>query len=386
MRGIRFGAYCGYRARSLACLPSVRFGRGGIGFFLVAMILFCLGAGPAHAESRPPEKACNAKNARAITVAEASLRIKQLEQACVRISGITDGWSLYGSLGGIYRSTYGWKDRRREQFYAGRIGLRAFPEVDDDEQEPDSGTWKWSQATPYQVTLIGRLHYCGLDWSHIDPDGTISEMRMATGWCHYNGGGVLRPEAILAEEPATLVRMTGSRARRQFGDIVPVNKPDGFADNALRYVQHMLLAAHEGDRRVLLASHGLARVKLAPDGTISKDNEESAASHAQDLLDVWFGNSDTVISQTARYDKQPVVRLYEPRWPGTDVIDFWACWAAEPLSDRDGPISSLDTGNIAGRPYACLEIFMDSYGSVSFVALNDSKWVFRDGAAASNRP
>lgn len=359
--------------------PHLTFRSGRATFVLAVLILlFCSLPTASHAESQGSDKECNANNARPITVAEASLRIGKLEQACVQINGISDGRALYGSLGDIYRDTEAWEDHRPKQSKLGRIGLRPFPDPDDEDgHRPESGTWNWGRTAPHRVTLIGRLHDCGLDWSRGDPASSDFEIRMGTGWCHNHGGAVLRPVAIVAEEPAVLVRMTGRRAWRQFGDIAPVRQDSALTANAVDYVHRLFLAAHKGDRRTLLDLYGYSKIKLRPDGRLSQDNNEYLASKAEDLLDLWFNNPGTVMSQTAQSAAPPSIRLYEPRWKEAGFVDFWACWATTPLSDREGPISSIDTDNIAGRPYGCVELFMGSDRSVSSVALSASGWAFK---------
>jgi len=321
-----------------------------------------------------------------MTVVQAALDIKQLEQACVQISGITDGWNLYGSIGDIYRTTDGWKERRPKQSQAGRIGLRSFPEADEDDERPESGTWKWSKSVPHRVTLVGRLHNCALDWSRGDPNSENYEIRMGTGWCHYNGGAVLRPVAITAEEPAELIRMTGSRARKQFGDIVPANKASALRDDAVLFTGWLLSAARRGDQRTLLDLYDYADAKLTLGGKLSDDNDEDIASGAQAVLDRWFGNSGTVMSQTARSTKEPTLFIYEPRWKGTDITDFWTCWVPERPSEAELPISSLDTDNIVGRPYACVELFTSFRRAGLTIGSRDRKWVFKERSVPSDRP
>jgi hypothetical protein len=225
-----------------------------------------------------------------------------------------------------------------------------------------------------------------MDWSGGDPDRKDCEIRMGTGWCHYNGGAVLRPVAITADEPAELIRMTGSRARKQFGDIVPVKKASALRDEAVLFTKWLLAAARRGDKRALLDLHGYADAKLTLGGKLSDDNNEDIASAAQAVLDRWFGNSATVMSQTARSAKEPTVFVYEPRWEGTDIIDFWTCWAPERLSDAERPISSLDTDNIVGRPYACIELFTSFDSAGLSIGSGDSKWTFKEPSVPSDRP
>ena len=347
---------------------------GSRAMLVLSFLLLCSMSVSVRAEGQGFDE-CGAHNARPITVAAAASHIRNLEQACVRISGISDGRALYGSLGDIYRDTDVWKDHEPRKSKRGRIGLRVFPEPDDDDgRRPESGTLTWSRTAPHLVTLIGRLHYCGLDWSISEDD----EIRMGTGWCHYNGGAVLRPVAIIAEQPTVLIRMTGKRAWRQFGDIAPVKQSSDFTANALDYVHRLFLAAHKGDKRTLLELHGYLSVKLKPDGNLSEDNDEHVASDARDLLDLWLGDSGTMMSRAARSAAPPPVQLYEPRWKAAGVADFWACWAVATLSDKDGPISSLDTSNEVGRPYACIELFMEPDASVSLVGLGKGTWVFKE--------
>ena len=367
-------------------VPVVRpeFFRKGLSF-VVAFLLLLFCALPVTAHARP-DRPCTVENARRITVAEVSIHLKKLERACVQISGITDGWNLYGSIGDIYRTTDGWKERRPKQSKAGRIGLRSFPEMGEEDEKPESGTWKWSSALPHRVTVIGWLHNCALDWSRGDSNGEDVEISMGTGWCHYNGGAVLRPVAITAEEPAELVRMTGSRARKQFGDIVPAAKASALRDEAVLFTKWLIAAARRGDQRALLDLHGYTDAKLTLGGKLSDDNDEDIASGAQNVLDRWFGHSGTVMSQTARSAKEPILFVYEPRWEGTDIIDFWVCWAPERLSDAERPISSLDTDNIVGRPYACVELFKSFDRPGLAIGSGDSKWVFKERSARPSQP
>ncbi|ATE64491.1 hypothetical protein COO09_13760 [Rhizorhabdus dicambivorans] len=171
------------------------------------------------------------------------------------------------------------------------------------------------------------------------------------------------PQKIVADDPIDLTRMTGRRAWRRYGDIMPSRKGSPLEANALEYTYRMFLAAHKGDRRAMLDLNDFEGVKLSPSGLeLSEDLEEKPwLSKAQDLLDLWFGNSDLVISQVARSAFPPAVRIFESRWKGENDEGPWACWTSAPMAENDWPISSVDTGNIAGRPYACVELTTKLY-------------------------
>jgi hypothetical protein len=267
---------------------------------LTLLIAVCSLPTTSYAKSSRSGKECNAGNARQLTVAEASLNRTKLEQACVQISGISDGWTLYGSFGDIYRSTKAWEEHRHEQSAAGRIGLRPFPEADDDEDKrPERGTWSWSRKVPRHVTLIGHLHDCGLDWSTGDPNSDDSDIRMGTGWCHYNGGAVLRPVAILAESPIEFIRMTGTQARRRYGDIVPLRNDAVLTANIMAFLNQLFDAVRRGDRRAVLDLYDYPEIALAPNGMeISEDElaveaDFDPAVSAQHMLKLLFGSPDT---------------------------------------------------------------------------------------------
>ncbi|MCZ4342667.1 hypothetical protein O4H52_13690 [Sphingomonadaceae bacterium G21617-S1] len=336
--------------------------------FLLAILLIAGASLPAasHAKGERFDKECSAVNARLITVAEASLNRKKLEQACVRISGISDGWTLYGSFGDIYRNTDAWEEHRHKRWMAGRIGLRPFPEADDDgDTLPEGGTWSWSRKVPRRVTLIGRLHDCSLDWSRGDPNSDDFEIRMGTGWCHYNSGAVLRPVAIVAESPVKFIRMTGTRARGKYGDVVPLRNDATLTATIMAFLNRLFDAVRRGDRRAVLDLYDYSEIALAPNGIeISEDElaEEAdidPAVSAQHTLKLLFGSPDTPLSRAVR-DGAPAVRLFAPRWKTEHEPDAWACWTAARSAEKDWPISSIDAFNVAGRPYACISVVKDS--------------------------
>lgn len=325
---------------------------------ILAILMFlCSIPAAAQAEKRHRDAPCTAATARPISIADAARGGRRQEWTCVRITGIVDFWTLYGSLGDIYRSTKTWENHDLGLKRRSRIGLGVFPAADD-------GTefgWPWSARAPRRITVFGRLHECGRDPETGKPyDGFFMELN----WCHHNRGTILVPDMILADEPVDLMRMTGSRAWRQYGDIVPIEKGSPLEANALEYVNRMFLAAHKGDRRAMLDLNDLEGVKLSSNGLeLSEDLEEKPwLSKAQDILDLWFGSSDLVISRVARSAAPPsAVRIFESRWKGENHEGPWACWASESLAEKDWPISSVDTGNVAGRRYACVELTTELY-------------------------
>jgi hypothetical protein len=337
-------------------------------WFVFAILLLIAGSSvptAAHAKGEGSDKECSAGKARQITVAEASLNRKKLEQACVQISGISDGWTLYGSFGDIYRNTDAWEEHRHKQWMAGRIGLRPFPEADDDEDKlPEDGTWSWDRKVPRRVTLIGRLHDCSLDWSRGDPSSDDFELRMGTGWCHYNGGAVLRPVAIVSESPVRFIRMTGTRARRQYGDIAPLQNDTTLTANITAFLNRLFDAVRRGDRRAVLDLYDYSEIALAPNGRDIAEDELAVeadvdpAVFAQHTLKLLFGHPDTPLSRAIR-DGVPAVRFFTPRWRMEYEPDAWACWTAMGSTERDWPISSIDAFNVAGRPYACISLVED---------------------------
>lgn len=320
--------------------------------------------------AEPVGTKCTAANARPMSVAEASRGGKKNEGACVRITGIADFWTLYGSLDDIYRNTDAWRDHHPRKQIGARIGIGVLPANADGSEEG----WQWSSEAPHRITLIGRMHECGRDPATGKP---YDELVMELNWCHHNSGSVLEPEAVLASDPLKLTRMTGKTAWRKFGDIVPVEKGAPVEIGALEYVRRMFVAAQAGDRRAILDLNDFSRFGLSPDGmNVSGDFEEEPwLSEPQDVLDLWFGSSDLVISQVARGAKPLLVRVFEVRWKGEDDRGPWACWAQVSLDERRWPISSVDTGNIAGRPYACVEMG----GDFSY-AFSRRGWSFEEPA------
>lgn len=343
--------------------------RSGMRHIWLAALSIAGGSLPtvSYAEGERSVEECNADNARQISVGKASRRIEKLEGACVKITGISDGWALYGSIGDIYRDTDAWERHSHSKQQAGRIGLRQFPDVDEDyDNRPEAGTWNWSRVAPRRVTFVGLLHNCGLDWSSGDPDSPDFEIRMGTGWCHYNGGAVLRPVAIVAESPAKFIRMTGRRARRQSGDIVPFHGGARFAADILALLERLFDATRRGDRRAVMNIYDYSEVKLASNGVdISEDElvrydvDDDPAFSAKYTLDLLFGNPDTPLSQAIR-NRALAIRLFSPRWTMEGGPDAWACWAAVPAAEKDWPISSIDAFNGVGRPYACISVIKDS--------------------------
>ena len=111
---------------------------------------------------------------------------------------------------------------------------------------------------------------------------------------------------------------------------------------------------------MVLNYHSEEAIKLAPDGTVPEGEVDDAdGKAAQSVLDFWFGNSDMVVSKT-RQSTQPInVRIFVPRWKD-QARDVWACWGVTSIAETQWPISSLDTGNVSGRPYACISLWSHS--------------------------
>lgn len=329
---------------------------------LALLIILCWLPATAHAQKRHRDAPCTAANARPISIADASRGGKEREGKCARITGIVDFWTVYGSVGDIYRATKIWGEHNPGARRAARIGIGLFP-VDDDGNQKWYG---WTAAAPRRITLVGRLHECGRDPETGEPYG---DFVMELNWCHHNGGTVINPVAILADDSVDFTRMTGRRAWQQFGDIKPAESGSAFAVNARAYLEALFDAARRGDRRELLDLGGYSQFELAPDGVNVKGD---GGQEAQEKLDFWLGDSTAVISQTRRNSAAPVVRIFEPRWKVEAGADGWACWAPGPLAERDWPISSIDTNNVVGRPYACVELFRtDKVVNFKVVKLDD---------------
>lgn len=323
---------------------------------LLLPMFLCLMPATAYAEKQHLDAPCTAANARPTSIAEASRGGKRREGRCVRITGIVDFWTVYGGVGDIYRATKVWGNHDPQARRAARIGIGVFPAAIDGAEKG----WPWTAAAPHRITLIGRLHECGRDPETGEP---YVGFFMELNWCHHNGGTIIEPAAILADDPVGLIRMTGRRAWRQYGDIVPAKKGGSLEANALEYIYRMFLAAHRGDRRAMLDLNDFQGVKLSPNGKELSENleEKPWLSEAQDVLDLWFGDSDLVISRVARSAVPPAVRIFQSRWKGGYKEGPWACWTLASLAESDWPISSVDTGNIAGRPYACVELTTELY-------------------------
>jgi len=361
---------------SLSALVPARQGRGRTGFCIkitaALLVILCSMPAISYAKRLTTDEECTAAHARPMSVAEASRGGKAREGLCIRVTGIANFWTLYGSVADIYRTTRTWQNRARSHLKVAPIGIGVFP---DDEDGTERG-WPWTADAPHRITLVGRLHECGRDPETGKPfDGYAMELN----WCHHNGGTLVDPGAVLADDPVELARMTGKRAWRQFGDIVLAKRGSALEVNAVEYVRRMFLAAHKGDRRAILDLNDFSNIELSADGTKISENGEHRLIEAQDILDLWFGNSNLVISQVAKSAVPPaVVRIFEQRWKGKDQGP-WACWAAAPLAESDWPISSVDTGNVAGRPYACVELVTKLYEPDQIlVGMSRRGWSFRE--------
>jgi len=302
-----------------------------------------------HGKGHQSDEKCTANKAQTLTIAEASQNRRSLEQVCVKLSGIIDGSTLYHDLDDVYRDTKVWRDHDPKLRMVSRIGLRPFPES----VEVASST-----SGVHRVTLIGRLHDCSRDWGTRETDDGEFVISMGSGWCHYNSGAVLTPISIVTQELIMVTRKSGRQEWRRFGDITPSKKDSVLAAEALTFLDLLIDAVHRTDRRVVLDLHGYSLIDIEPDGSnlAVSESESVAGSDAQSVLDLWFGNSGTILSQVHLKTERPNVRFFEPRWNTDDWPEIWACWGTGSFPEDRWPISSMDAVNVVGRPYACVKL------------------------------
>lgn len=338
--------------------------RSAVMSILLVGILFLALPAVSHGKDSDRDRKCTAGQARPLSIAEASRDRRALEQSCVELTGFLDGSALYATLGDIYRDTEVWRDHDPNLRMVARIGLRPFPAG----MKPAPST-----RGLRRLTVIGRLHDCRRDWGlRASDDGEIV-ISMGGGWCHYNSGAVLTPTAIVAQDSVAVTRKTGRREWREFGDIAPSAADSALATEALAFLDRLIDAARRKDRRAVLDAHGYALIALAPDGeNVAADELDSVVgSDANRVLELWFGNTGAILPQVHSSGARPHVRVFAPRWKTDDWPTLWGCWGAETLVEDSWPISSLDTGNVAGRPYACVKLVKERHSPGSSGAITE---------------
>lgn len=291
---------------------------------------------------------CSPALAKKVTISEVGNNLANYMGRCVTVEGAANGTALYAGVTGFYKTSLGYtsdlNDRDEDKVEReGRIGLysrdgiiRAVPV---------------GILGPAHMQVTGRVGSCERMYSEAeasveeDQKKGIDSIVFLSGYCHYHGGAFVEVTFATLDLTRRYERLLGEENRVKYGrlDIMPANWPKraefAVAMNAFR------AAVAAKNKEALLKLHGSDSVtgyqSEAVESLLREDSPFAQAASNPNLPVEFFVQDD--VSKPEKASTFAIVCFCRT----ADCRDKW-------------PISTEDSYNVWGRPYACTQVWIEA--------------------------
>ena len=236
------------------------------------------------------------------------------------------------------------------RYFADVAGAYSYRAADSEDRGNDGwlglylpGPWV---GTLRRGTVWGVLHDCGRDYDTAEANLGPNEIVFMTGFCHYQGGQVLRRAGFRPAGPASFHRQTDAAARFLFGDLVEASFDHGPPPEVVDLADRYLQAIRTGDEATL-------RELVAPWSELVED-----ASDEQEFQAFIRGERNSPVADLRRRP-EPQRRYFREKESSRDhefgyAARWHVCFCRGSDCAGRWPISADDASTLERRPYVCL--------------------------------